>query len=235
MEYLKIVGLSSLSIIVLFILTKLMGNREMSQLSMFDYAVSITIGSIAAEMATALETNFLQPLIAMAIYAVITILTSYIASKFLPARRFIDGKSLILLNNGKLYRNNLKKAKIDLSEFLTECRNKGFFNIADIQTAILEGNGKISILPLASKRPATPEDLNITPSQEKTLVTLILDGEILYDNLEHINKDKNWLYQELKKQNYPSEKPIFLATVDDKLNLSIYDKLNIKSKRDKFI
>ena len=120
MDYLKILGLSSLSIFVLFILTKLMGNREMTQLSMFDYAVSITIGSIAAEMATALETDFMQPLIAMVVYAIITIIISYIANKSLVARRIINGKSVILFNNGKLYRENLNKAKLDLSEFLTQ-------------------------------------------------------------------------------------------------------------------
>ena len=120
MEYLQVIGLSSLSIIVLFILTKLMGNREMSQLSMFDYAVSITIGSIAAEMATALESNFLHPLIAMGIYALITIIISYIAQKSLPARRLINGRSMILYNNGKLYKQNFKKSKMEISEFLEE-------------------------------------------------------------------------------------------------------------------
>lgn len=235
MEYLKILALSSLSILVLFILTKLMGNREMSQLTMFDYIVSITIGSIAAEMATSLESNFMYPLISMIVYAVITILISHIANKSIVARRFLNGKSLILLNNGKLYRENFKKAKMDLSEFMVECRNKGYFNIADIQTAILESNGKISFIPYSSKRPATPEDLNIQTTQEKTLTTLILDGEILEDNLEHVNKKKEWLIKELKKQGYRNEKSIFLGTIDSHSNLSLYDKVNIKSKRDKFV
>lgn len=235
MEYLQILGLSSLSILVLFILTKLMGNREMTQLSMFDYAVSITIGSIAAEMATALESNFLQPLLAMVVYAVITIIISFIASKSLPARRIINGRSLILLNNGKLYKQNFKKAKIDISEFLIECRNKGYFNIADIQTAVLEANGKISILPLEAKRPATPEDLNITPNQTKSPIPIILDGEILEDNLDHINQNKTWLKKELEKQGYKTHKPIFLATYDDNQNLTIYERTLVKSKRDKYL
>lgn len=234
MEYLKILGLSSLSIFVLFILTKLMGNKEMTQLSMFDYAVSITIGSIAAEMATALETNFLQPLIAMAVYAVITIIISYISNKSLVARRIINGKSVILLNNGKLYRENFKKAKLDMSEFLTLCRNQGYFNIANIETVILESNGKLSILPKAQDRPATPDDLKICVDNEKTILTIILDGEILEDNLEHARKSKEWLFKEMKKQGYPNEHSIFLATLDKDFNLSIYDKISIKSEKDKF-
>ena len=234
MDYLKILGLSSLSIFVLFILTKLMGNREMTQLSMFDYAVSITIGSIAAEMATALETDFMQPLIAMVVYAIITIIISYIANKSLVARRIINGNSVILFNNGKLYRENLKKAKLDLSEFLTQCRNQGYFNIADVETIVLESNGRLSMLPKASKRPATPEDLGISVESEKIISTIILDGEVLKDNLEHIGKNEEWLFKEMKKQGYPNEHSIFLATVDKDLNLSIYDKISIKSERDKF-
>ena len=136
MDLLKIVALSFGSVIFLFILTKLMGNKEMSQLSMFDYIIGITIGSIAAEMSTALENDFMQPVVAMAVYAIVSIL-SY---KSIKIRRIISGNSLILFDNNELYRNNLKKAKLDLNEFLMQCRTAGYFSLSDIQTAILEPN-----------------------------------------------------------------------------------------------
>ena len=142
MEFLKIIYLSFGSVVVLFLLTKLMGNREMAQLSMFDYIVSITIGSIAAEMATALEDDFTEPLIAMVVYAVVTIFISFLNNKFLFCRKVLVGKSIILMDNGKLYKKNFKKSKLDLNEFLVQCRTKGFFSLSDIQTAILEPNGK---------------------------------------------------------------------------------------------
>ena len=122
MDLLKIVALSFGSVIFLFILTKLMGNKEMSQLSMFDYIIGITIGSIAAEMSTALENDFMQPVVAMAVYAAVSIIISIFSYKSLKFRRIISGNSLILLDNGELYRDNLKKAKLDLNEFLMQCR-----------------------------------------------------------------------------------------------------------------
>lgn len=123
----KIIVLSVVSEIVLFILTKLMGNKEMSQLSMFDYIIGITIGSIAAEMSTALESDYMQPLVAMIVYAIVAIIISILCNKSLKARRFIYGNSLILLNNGKLYRKNFKTAKLDLNEFLVQCRSNRLF------------------------------------------------------------------------------------------------------------
>ena len=142
MDILKIIALSISSFIVLFFLTKLMGNREMAQLSMFDYIISITIGSIAAEMSTALDDNFIEPLIAMVVYAIGAIIVSFLALHFIKARRFISGTSLILYDNGKIFSKNLKKSKMDLNEFLMQCRTNGYFNLSDIQTAILESNGK---------------------------------------------------------------------------------------------
>ena len=120
MDLLKIVALSFGSVIFLFILTKLMGNKEMSQLSMFDYIIGITIGSIAAEMSTALENDFMQPVVAMAVYAIVSIIISILSYKSIKIRRIISGNSLILFDNNELYRNNLKKAKLDLNEFLIE-------------------------------------------------------------------------------------------------------------------
>lgn len=127
MDLLKIVALSFGSVIFLFILTKLMGNKEMSQLSMFDYIIGITIGSIAAEMSTALENDFMQPVVAMAVYAIVSIIISILSYKSLKVRRIISGNSLILLDNGELYRDNLKKAKLDLNEFLMQCRTSRIF------------------------------------------------------------------------------------------------------------
>ena len=94
----------------------------MSQLSMFDYIIGITIGSIAAEMSTALENDFMQPLVAMAVYAVVSIIISLLSYKSMKIRRLVSGNSLILLDNGEIYRDNLKKAKLDINEFLMQCR-----------------------------------------------------------------------------------------------------------------
>jgi uncharacterized membrane protein YcaP (DUF421 family) len=221
-------------VFVLFLLTKLMGNREMSQLSMFDYIVSITIGSIAAEMATALDDDFMEPLLAMVVYALVTVVISFINNKSLFFRKIITGKSIILMDNGKIYKENFKKSKLDLNEFLVQCRTKGFFSLSDIQTAILEPNGKISILPSSLKRPSNPEDFNLQPQQDFIVTNVIIDGKILPKNLKSLDLDIDWLYKELNKQGFKNEKSIFLGTCDVNHNLSLYKKITTDNPQDNF-
>ncbi|MEG2295161.1 MAG: DUF421 domain-containing protein [Oscillospiraceae bacterium] len=220
------------SIIALFILTKLIGNRQMSQLSMFDYVNGITIGSIAAEMATSLESDFLKPLLAMIIYAAAAILMSYICCKSIQFRRIITGKSLILLDNGKLYIENLSCAKLDMHEFLIQCRNAGYFDLNNIQTAILEANGKISFLPISNQRPATPNDLKVQVEQEKMVANVIIDGNIMLENLKYIGNNEEWLKKQLAVQKIKKISDISLATCDSNNKLTIYEKLNFKMNRD---
>ena len=230
----KIFLLSIGSLIVLFFLTKIMGNREISQLSMFDYIVSITIGSIAAEMSTSLENNFWEPITAMIVYGLISSVISYITCKSLKLRRFFTGKTLVLFDNGKLYRKNFLKAKLDLNEFLMQCRINGYFNLNDIQTAILEPNGKISLLPNSLKRPAIPEDLNLNPEQENITINIILDGILVEENLKKSGNNINWLNSNLKKQGISNMKDIFLATCDSNNNLSVYVKYENQNSHDSF-
>lgn len=234
MDLLKVTLLSFGSVFFLFILTKIMGNKEISQLSMFDYIIGITIGSIAAEMSTALESDFMQPLLAMSIYAITSIVISFLSIKSLKIRRFISGPSLILLDNGKLYRKNFKKAKLDINEFLMLCRTSGYFNLSDIQTAIMEANGKISILPKSEKRPANPSDLNLKTDQERITVNVILDGQILKENLYYTGKDELWLEKNLISQNIQNIQDVFLATCDSNNSLSVYLRKDLENKHDFF-
>ncbi|MEY8332149.1 DUF421 domain-containing protein [Lachnospiraceae bacterium 47-T17] len=211
------------SVIVLFLLTKLMGYRQMSQMSLFDYINGITIGSIAAEMATDLE-NYHLPLTAMIVYGLAAVCLSWISQKSMSARRFLNGKPLILLHHDTLYEENLKKAKIDLNEFLEQCRVSGYFDIAQLQTVILEGNGKLSFLPKAEERPATPADLNLTPDAEDMTAALVLDGHIMEKNLRHSGKDKKWLTAHLSNLGYPDTKEVLLATCDLNNKLTVFAK-----------
>lgn len=166
------------SFAALFAAAKLIGHKQIAQLDFFDYITGITIGSIAAEMATELEQPW-KPLIAILLYEGITLLLSVAANKFPKTRRYFYGMPVILMDHGKLYRENLKKAKLDLNEFLVLCRQQGYFDLTDIQTAIFEYNGRLSILPVSTQRPATPADLELSPPQELTFTELIMDGQIL--------------------------------------------------------
>lgn len=210
MEIIKVVLTSILSILALFIVTKLMGHKQVSQLDFFDYVCGITIGSIGAELATELESPE-KPLIAIGVYGLASIILNLMTQKFFAARKYINGTPTILFNNGHLYRQNLKQAKLDLSEFTLLCREQGYFDLEDIQTAVFEHNGKLSILPKAAKRPATPEDLKITAKSTYTGVEVIMDTRVMSENLNRIGRDEKWLNKELKSHGYQDAREILLG------------------------
>ena len=201
------------SVAALFGLTKLMGNKQISQLSLFDYIIGISIGSIAAEFATELE-NPERTLLAMVIYAVSAYLVSLATGKSTRLRKMMNGKPLILLDKGKLYRENFKKAKIDLTDFLTHCRSQGYFDLSQIQTAVFEFNGSISILPAEKYRPLSPSDMNLNPVQQEVQVNVILDGNVNESNLKHTGNNLVWLNNQLRVQGFHSPEEVFLGTVN---------------------
>ena len=208
--------------VVLFGLTRLMGKRQISQLGVFDYINGITIGSIAAELAVRGFDDFEVPLTAMIVFGLVAILASYLTDKSIWIRKIITGKPVILFDGGKFFMENFKHARIDINEFLCRARSGGYFDLIDIQTALLEPNGEISFLALANKRPVTPQDMDLKPPQDTLKVELIIDGQILYKNLSEIGKDEQWLMQELKKQNAASVMMIALATCDRNNNVCVF-------------
>lgn len=221
MELFKVVLTSLLSALSLFVIAKIMGHKQMAQLDFFDYITGITIGSIAAELATELEAPW-KPLIAMIIYGAVSMALTYIAHKFPKSRKFVNGTPTIIMNNGKLYRENMKKAKLELSEFMVLCRQEGYFNINDIKTAIFEYNGRLTILPVSTKRPLTPEDMNITPQEEDITTEVIMDGRILHENLKRLGLNLTWLENQLKQQRFDSVKEIYLGICDQNNKLSLF-------------
>ena len=206
---------------VLFLVAKLIGHKQIAQLDFFDYITGITIGSIAAEMATELEQPW-KPLIAMVIYGGITLLLSVVSNKFPRARKYLNGTPTILMDHGKLYYENLKKAKLDLSEFMVMCRQQGYFDLTSIQTAVFEYNGKLAILPVSSQRPVTPNDLDFAPEQELLFTELIMDGRVLEGNLKRMGLDMAWLNKKLKEYHVQSPKDVLLAICDRNKKFVLY-------------
>lgn len=227
MVLLRVFITSIASLAALFLLTKLMGNKQVSQMNLFDYIVGISIGSIAAEMATELDAPQ-NSLLAMAVYAVAAVFISILTDKSLAARRVMNGKPLILMNNGEIFKENLKKAKMDTSEFLMYCRIGGYFDLSQIQTALLEHNGTVTFLPVELQRPATPADFSLQPPQAQMQTPVILDGEMLTDNLQRIGKDSVWLHHMLEQQGFQHPEDILLAMADGN-QLTVYP---LKTKKD---
>ena len=222
MDVFKVVLTALLSVAALFIITKIMGHKQISQLDFFDYVCGITIGSIGAEMATELEEPY-KPLIALCVYGLVSLLLNLLAHKLPKTRKYINGTPTILMNEGKIYRQNLKKSKIDLSEFMLLCREQGYFDLDEIQLAVFEHNGKLSILPKAAKRPATPTDLKITTKATHIGIEIIMDGRVMGENLSRLGRDEDWLDLQLKSQGYKSAKEILLAVyIPEEDKLTVY-------------
>lgn len=221
MEFLQIIMMSVISYAVLFLLAGLSGRKQIAQLSSFDYISGITIGSIAAELATELEEP-LQPLVAMAVYGLLTFGITLLSMKRPRLRRLLTGTPVIVMDNGQIFRENMRRAKLELSEFMSMCRAQGYFDLGAIQTAVFEGNGQLSILPVSSRRPATPEDLSLSPEAEYFETEVILDGRVLGENLHRMGLDHNWLTKQLQAQGYHDAKEIFLAVCDRERNLTCY-------------
>lgn len=222
MEFAKILLSSVLSYGALFLSAKLIGRKQISQLDFMDYITGITIGSIAAELATDLE-NMWKPLVALAVYALITWGMSVIGVHWTRSRKYLNGTPAIVMENGKLYRSVLRKAKLDLSEFMVMCRQQGYFNLSDIHTAVFEYNGKLTILPVSARRPVTPEDMKLHPPQELISTEVIMDGRILGENLRRMGLDEKWLTAQLQLQGVRDAREVFLGLCDPlQKQLTIY-------------
>lgn len=234
MEFLKIILTSAGSVIAMFFSAKVIGNKQMSELSMFDYINGITIGSIAAEMATSLDGKFYYPLTAIAIYTIIMRVISRMTEKNIKLRRFFTGRSILLMQNGKIYPQNFKTSKIDISDFLVQCRLNGFFSLDDINTAILEQNGKISFLPNVQARPTQISDFNISAPQQSISYAVIIDGHVMPENLKKTGNNSTWLEKELSKQKIGNVKDVFIALCDDKNKLSVYKSNSDAPQNDPF-
>ena len=222
MEILKVIFASLFSAAILFLIAKLIGHKQVAQLEFFDYITGITIGSIAAELATTLDDPWWKPTIAMIVFGLVTVVLSIVTRKFPKSRKFVNGTPTIVMNDGKLYRENMKKAKLELSEFLLLCRQAGYFNLNDIQTAIFEYNGMLSILPVSAKRPLNPEDMKMVIKPEHIGTEIIMDGRVMGDNLKRKGLNDEWLRKEIQNQGYKSTKEIFLGICYDENNLTLF-------------
>lgn len=221
MSIVKVILTSLLSVASLFVITKVMGHKQLSQLDFFDYLCGITIGSIGAELATELEKP-LYPLIALIIYGIASFILNIITQKFQKSRKYINGTPSILMKDGKIYKENLKKSKLDLTDFLLLCREQGYFDINDIACAVFEHTGKLSILPCSDKRPLTPSDISLNPSKAEILTEVILDGRILEENLKRSGLNLTWLNKSLNEQGYKKAQEIYLGLLDGCGNLSLF-------------
>lgn len=209
------------SLITLFLVTKMIGKKQVSQFSLFDYVIGISIGNFAAEMAINLDSSYLHGTVAVIVFGVVAYLVSYITMKNLKIRKIIIGEPTILIKEGQIIYENLKKEKFDINDLLEEARINGYFDISKIDYALMETNGQISFLMKSKYESVTNEDLKITKPKNGLSLNLIIDGSVVKENLKTINKDEKWLKTKIGKNKI---KDILLATIDNQNKIKIYKK-----------
>ena len=215
-DIVKVLLFSALSYATLFVISKLLGKKQLAELDFIDYVTGISIGSIAAEMATETDKPFYHYLIAMGIFFLFDIAVTLIGRTCNPMKRFLRGAPIILISQGEIDFKALKKSKIDFYDLLGLARAKGYFDLSEIEYAVFETDGELSILATDQARQVKKEDFpNVPPQQVDLTSYLVVDGQISSYALSQINKDKKWLKQRLQEQDAELDK-IMYATYDDK-------------------
>ncbi len=221
-EILEVSLRSALSLIALFFLTKLLGKKQISQLSVFEYIIGITIGSIAAEGSLNLDYPLINSIVVMTIYVIIVFVMSFLTLKSMLVRRIFTGIPTVLIEKGKIIESGLRKCMLDINDLLEECRNKGYFDLNQLDYAIMETSGKVSFLPKSEYRPLKGKDIDVYPPYEGILTNVIVDRQIQLKALKGLNKDVRWLLKTLKKQGFNDLDSILLATIDDTNKLTVF-------------
>ena len=218
-ELLIVTYRSLLSLAALFLVTKMLGKKQVSQLSLFDYVIGISIGNFAAEMTINLESQTINGILAVFIFGLVAYIISILTMKSILLRRFFMSTPTVLIEKGEILIDGLRKVKFDINDLLEVCRIKGYFDVGEIEYALMEANGELSILPKEKYRSVILSDLNIKKEQTSLYANVIIDGKIMELNLEKIGKNKEWLFEKIKTHDLSN---ILLATVDNKGNLKTY-------------
>ncbi len=220
-----------LSLVTLFLVTKMLGKKQVSQLSLFDYVIGISIGNFAAEMTINLETSEVNGILAVVLFGVFAYTISYLTTKSICLRRFFQGTPTIIVEKGKILENNMRKIKLDINDLLEELRSKGYFSLNEVEYVIMEVSGDVSILPKAKYKPLTLNDMNTTVEDSYLECIAIIDGKIMKNNLKDIHKNEYWLKKEIRKQKNIDISKILLCTIDNNMKINVYERnLNIESK-----
>lgn len=219
--FLVVVIRSVISFIVLLVLVRLIGKQQMSEMTFFDYVVGITIGSIASVLCVELNQNMFATISGMVIWALLPYALAHMTLKNAKLRKIIEGEAVVVIENGKIQEDRLRKIRISVDELLTQLRMKGVFSLADVEFALFETNGKLSVQKKTQKQPVTPSDLNISTAYEGLPTTVISDGILLKDALKSLNLSQAWLYYQLGKQNIREISEISFAQLDTKGKLFV--------------
>ena len=212
------------ALIVLFFITKFLGRKQITQLTLFEYIIAITIGSIVAEISTGIEKNFLYGIYSLLVWSLLPLGILFLSLKSKKFRDFIDGTPKVIIKEGKIQEDTLTKEKYTVDDLTELLRKKNAFNLADVEFAVLEPNGDLNVLLKKENQPITPKDFQLQVAPEKEAKTVISEGQILDEVLGETVFNRAWLKAELEKLNVALDN-VFIGQIDSygKLTVDIYD------------
>lgn len=213
-----------ISFFSLLIFTRVLGKQQISQLTFFDYILGITIGSTASSLTTDLTSRAWPHWVGLLTWTVLSLLLQYITLKSKKASDYLDDSPTVVIMNGKILEQSMKKSRYRLSDLLEQLRDKGVFDLTEVAFAVLEKDGQLSVLKNPQYAPVTRMDLNIKPAPVSLSSELIYDGIIIEDNLKKVGKDMNWLKKKLKSYNVSDVSQVFVATYTppDSIYIDLY-------------
>ncbi|SIT69304.1 YetF domain-containing protein [Edaphobacillus lindanitolerans] len=226
-DFWEMVLRSAVTFAVLLLLTRLLGKKQMSQLTFFNYVTGITIGSIAGNIAGESETPFFDGLISLVTWTLLTVVLSLISLKWPGARIILDNEPTIVIKDGRLDEKAMKSVQLHLDDLNMMLRENGVFLVKDVRYAILETNGALSVLLKGPNMPATKKDVNVGAGPSKYLpAEIISDGKIVRKNLKEYNLSEEWLLKELGKHGVSRPEQVFFAQLLDDGTLDVTVKEN---------
>ncbi|MEN6461503.1 MAG: DUF421 domain-containing protein [Syntrophomonas sp.] len=212
---------TTVAFIGILVYARILGKQQMSQMTFYDYVTGITFGSIAAAITVEPNDKLWLLVWALTIFALLDYLSGFITEKSRPLRKLIEGEPTILVHNGKIMEHNMAKIRYNMENLMMQLREKDVFDISDVEFAIAETDGILTVLKKSQKRPATPQDLGIPTSYEGLPSELIVDGKVIYQNLKQNNLDEQWLISQLKSKGFNSPDDIAYASLDVQGNIYI--------------
>lgn len=223
-DWLNITLRSLGALVYLFLLAKFIGKRQIKQLTFIEYIVGISIGSIAAFMATEADGPVFHSLIALTIFGMFPVLLEWLQLKSKVIRNFVDGNATIIIKDGKILEDNLKQERLSTEDLMAYLRTKDVFKVADVEFAVMETNGQVNVLLKSQNQPLTPSHLGLSVAPAEEPQAVIMDGVIMDEPLSTIGLNRNWMRAELKKAGVALEN-VFLGQVDKggQLYLDLYD------------
>ncbi|MGE5582868.1 MAG: DUF421 domain-containing protein [Bacillota bacterium] len=209
---------TTIAYILILGLVILIGRKLLSQITFFDFIVGVTIGATTANVALGPKEVSITGSIILVTLTILTVLTGFIRLWSFKARKVIDSGPITVIANGKIMADNLARSRVTLNELTMLLREKNIFNLNDVEFAILEADGKMSVLPKSQKKPVTPADLNIPTKYGGLMKDLIMDGHVLKENLADAHFNEEWLIGQLKEKNLELNE-VFYAGLDSEGNL----------------